>query len=55
MKEIATLIQEYQDGYLNEKDRKYIANKMTGGETLTGAVICFIKKERTQNKRKGGK
>lgn len=54
MKEIATLIEEYKDGYLNDKDRQYITNKMTGGQTLTGAVILFIKKERTQRKRKGG-
>lgn len=50
MKEIATLIAEYEDGYLETKDRKYIVDKMTGGESLTGAVIMFIKRER---KRKG--
>jgi hypothetical protein len=55
MKEIATIIEEYKDGYLTNKDRQYIVDKMTGGESLTGAVICLIKKERTQRKRKGAK
>lgn len=55
MKEIATIIEEYEQGYLTTTDRKYIASKLAGGESLTNAVICFIKKERTQRKRKGGK
>ena len=55
MKEIATIMEEYKDGYLNDKVRKYIANKMTQGNSLQGAVICLIKKERTQRNRKGGK
>lgn len=53
MKEIATLIEEYQNGWLTQKDRQYITDKMTKGQSLTGAVILFIKKERTQRKRKG--
>ena len=55
MKEIATLIEEYNEGCLTQKDRQYIADKMTGGESLTGAVICLSKKDRTQIKRRGGK
>tara|TARA_R110001592_G_scaffold39314_3_gene129347 strand:- start:437 stop:595 length:159 start_codon:yes stop_codon:yes gene_type:complete len=47
MKEVATIIEEYEDGWLTEKDRQYIADKMTGGQTLNGAIILFIKKERT--------
>ena len=52
MKEIATLIEEYEQGYLSAKDRRYIVDKMTGGQTLKGAVIMLIKRDR---KRRGAK
>ena len=52
MKEIATLIEEYEQGYLTAKDRRYIVDKMTGGQTLKGAVIMLIKRDR---KRRGAK
>ena len=52
MKEIATLIEEYKQGYLSAKDRRYIVDKMTGGQTLKGAVIMLIKRDR---KRRGAK
>ena len=55
MKEIATLIEEFKEGYLTQQDRNYITDRLNGGDTLTNAVIKLIKRDRKRVKRKGGR
>lgn len=51
MKEIAIIIDDFEQGYLSPKDRQYIIEKMKGsGLTIEKAVICLILKTRRGQK-----